>query len=110
MYLYLCTLLLEVTREPPDEWDSRGQSVRVCVTDNQASSSQEWLVQGAKLATQQEQVRGRGKSHLLPAKETLMPPDPGTIQNTSLPILHEDLGQSLHSDLGWGSSLAFTGL
>ncbi|ERE76064.1 elastin precursor [Cricetulus griseus] len=44
-----------VTREPPDEWDSRGQSVRVCVTDNQASSSQEWLVQGAKLATQQEQ-------------------------------------------------------
>lgn len=85
--------------------------MKVCVSDNQGSSSQEWLVQGARLATQQGQVRGK-KSHLLRAKGTPVPPPPpapGTIPNTSLPILHEDLGPSQDSDLGWGSSLAFIG-
>lgn len=85
--------------------------MKVSVSDNQGSSSQEWLVQGARLATQQGQVRREKKSHLLPAKGTPVPPPPapGTIPNTSLPILHEDLEPNLDSDLGWSSSLAFTG-
>lgn len=84
--------------------------MKVCVSDNQGSSSQEWLVQGARLATQQGQVRGEKISPASSQRNTSAPPPaPGTIPNTSLPILHEDLGPSQDSDLGWGSSLAFIG-
>lgn len=45
---------------------------------------------------------------LQPKEHQCLPQAPGTIPNTSLPILHEDLGPSGDANLGRGSSLAFT--
>lgn len=71
--------------------------MKVCVSDNQGSSLQEWLVQGARLATQQGQVRGK-KSHLLRAKGTPVPPPrpqlQGLSQTQAYPSCMKTLGQA----------------
>lgn len=104
--LYLCTVLLEVMGETWDKWDRGRQSSNFYVSDNQASSLQEWLVQGAKPVTQQEQVRGKKISPASSQRDTNAPISMDHLKHQ---LTHPALGPSLSSELGWGSSLAFTG-
>lgn len=69
--------------------------MKVCVSDNQGSSSQEWLVQGARLATQQGQVRGKKISPASSQRNTSAPPQlQGLSQTQAYPSCMKTLGQA----------------